>query len=122
MNSDLLKDYLHVPLLIQLKLPLVGALVTQKVAFPHFKDGIEVPVWVPQPAASKEGPEATQLLQGAIISRIDDAMGTCEIQWLALNATPRSVIATLMDLDNIAAVTRVVSVTEPPEPSRIITG
>lgn len=122
MNSELLKDYLGVPLLIQLKLPLVGVIVLQKVAFPHFKEGSEVPVWVPQPATGKEGPEATQLLQGAVISRIDDAMGTCEIQWLALGATPRTVIATLMDLDNIAAVSRVVSVTEPPEPSRIITG
>lgn len=122
MNSSLLQKYLGEPVVVQLKLPLVGIVVKTQESAPHFKTP-SVPAWVPMAAAGPQGaPEATQLLQGAVISEIDEAMGTCEIQWLAISPSPRSVVATLMDLDNIAAVTRVVSVAPPPEPSRIITG
>lgn len=121
MNSLLLKKYLGVPVVIQLKQPLVGIFVRAKEQAPHFTDKIS-PQWIPQPATNDKGPEATQILQMAVISEIDDAMGCCEIQWNSVLQEPRAIIATLMDLENISAVTRVVSVTEPPEPSLIIPG
>ena len=122
MNSELLKKYLGVPLVIQLKQPLVGVFVKVQEKGPHFADKTTAQ-WIPQPAASAGGaPEATQILQMAVISEIDEAMGCCEVQWMSIAQSPRGIIATLMDLDNISAVTRVVSVTEPEAPSRIITG
>lgn len=121
MNSSLLKKYLGVPLVIQLKQPLVGVFVRVKEKAPHFVDQ-EATQWIPQPAMTDKGIESTQVLQLAVISEIDDAMGCCEIQWNSVSPEPRAIIATLMDLDNISAVTRVVSVTESPAPSLIIKG
>lgn len=112
MNSTLLKKYLGVPLVIQLKNPLVGVFVRVKEKALHFSEP-GTPQWIPQPAASDKGTEVTQVLQMAVISEIDEAMGCCEVQWMSVAENPRSVIATLMDLDNISAVTRVVSVAEP---------
>ncbi len=112
MNSSLLKKYLGVPLVIQLKNPLVGVFVRVKEKAPYFADAAN-PQWIPQPAASDKGTEVTQVLQMAVISEIDEAMGCCEVQWRSVTETPVGVIATLMDLENISAVTRVVSVTEP---------
>jgi hypothetical protein len=121
MNSALLKKYLGVPLVIQLKQPLVGVFVKVQEKAPHFSDKATAQ-WIPQPATSEKGTEATQILQMAVISEIDDAMGCCEVQWMSIAQNPRSIIATLMDLDNIAAVTRVVSVAELDPPSLIIKG
>jgi hypothetical protein len=112
MNSSLLKKYLGVPLVIQLKNPLVGVFVRAKEKATHFSDPAAM-YWIPQPAISDKGTEVTQVLQMAVISEIDDAMGCCEVQWMSVAETPRTVIATLMDLENISAVTRVVSVAEP---------
>jgi hypothetical protein len=122
MTSDLLAEYIGVPVVIQLKKPIAGIFVKSKEKSPHFEDP-EASYWVPQPAASKEGAvELTQLLQMATITEVDRQMGVIEIQWLSILQSPLAIIATIIDLENIDAVTRVVSVTEPPEPSRIITG
>lgn len=114
MEKSSLQNYLGIPVLVQLKNPLVGVKIGGFQRLP-FASEPEKAQWIPCPLAVEGRIEATQVLQFATLLEVDGSDTMLEIRWQMPRANPderEAVLATLIDLDSIAAVTRVHSVSE----------
>lgn len=114
MEKSSLQNYLGIPVLVQLKLPLVGTSVVGYRRL-RFAEDPEKPQWLPGPVTGPQGGiEATQVM-AAVLLEVEGSETMLEIRWEMMRAKPEereAVLATLIDLDSIAAVTRVHSVSE----------
>jgi hypothetical protein len=117
-----LKDFLGVPVMVQLKMPLVGiAVYPQKQTLPVAAAPTEQQ-WVPRAfmvkvdpkdPESPQEPVTTQLIELCTIHETDQA-NLVEIRWLAPHTGGRvAQIGTLVDNHDIAAITRVIAIEEP---------
>ncbi len=124
MKSSSLTAYLGVPVLVQLKnFPIVGVAVRFREKL-TYSDEREIAQWIPEPVMDKtpQGvvPSGTQLIQYAVLSEVDGSESHLEMTWFSRPPDPRdpndlhkkSVVATLIHMDDIMCVTRVVSVDE----------
>lgn len=116
-------DFLGIPVLVQLKGPMVGVVVrrTQGVGYADDKAA----QWIPEPLGDDAGPTATQMIMFAVLRDAHDQRFLI-MDWQAFppnSAAPlnpplrNATISTIVPMDSIAYVTRIVDVIEP---SRII--
>jgi hypothetical protein len=130
MEKTALAAYFGVPVLVQLRIPLVIPMVKEHLKMQHADDP-ENPQWIPQEALEEGAPggppvfSSTQMIRYAVLNDVD-ADDAVEVRWLVPGVTGICSVATLLNDRDIAAVTRIVSVPPappaPPEPSRIIMG
>lgn len=134
-----IEDYFGVPVLVQLKFPLASVMVNGKARgrLPYAADP-EKSYWVPMPNMEGGGPSATQLMMFAVLREAAPSVPThghsvVEMRWTSVSSDPLlpgevaatgkteyvAVLATLLDVKDIVAITRVVEVTER-QPSLIL--
>lgn len=121
--------FLGVPVLVQLKIPLVMATVIEKQALPYADDP-SAPQWIPSEvmAGTQEDPipVTTHLMRYAVLRETAESSDHLEMTWTGPGARKGSQVtfASLIDVGDIALVTRVIEVIEgpAPEPNRIIVG
>lgn len=127
MEKALLSDYFGVPVLLQLRIPLVIPMISEKHPIPH-SDEPEALQWIPQeaiePGSPADAPQfsSTQLIRYAVLRDVEPSESSVEVVWMVPGTTGVCTVATLINDRDIAAVTRVVSVPDPPTPSLIIQG
>lgn len=114
MEKSSLQQYIGIPVLVQLKLPIVGSVVRyqQKLDYAEKPD---VASWIPEPMMDESGPQATQMIQFAVLLEVEGSDTMLEMRWMAPKTDVNQqlgVIATLIDMDSIAAVTRVLKIHE----------
>lgn len=119
-------DYLGVPVQVQLRFPLAGVTVSNKGKLPY-ADEPEKSQWMAEPYMEHGSPSATQLVAFAVLRPVVGATtAAVEMRWSSVPVTPPpggglmgtiATLATLIDMRDIVAITRVVSV---PEPSSLI--
>lgn len=130
MEKTALAAYFGVPVLLQLRIPLVVPMVREHLKMQHADDP-QTPQWIPQEAMEPGSDESrpvfssTQVIRYAVLNDVD-AGDAVEVVWLVPGIHGVCTVATLLNDRDIAAVTRVVSMPAPPpappEPSRIIMG
>lgn len=115
-------EFLNVPVLVQLKGPIVGVIVLQKQALGYASD--QTAQWIPEPLGDDAGPTATQMISLAVLREAENSRWLI-MDWQAMpedklappvpsNTNRRfATISTLVPVDCIAFVTRVVTVREP---------
>lgn len=128
MEASSVKDYIGVPVLIQLRFPIAGIVTRSKGKLPYAEDP-NTSQWVPEahmdgPDEKHLSPTGTQLIQCAVLYAVENVAPTIvEVRWSSIPAPPApgsgaiigptAVLATLIDAKDIVAITRVVSVAEP---------
>ncbi len=112
--------FLNTPVLIQLKIPLLGIIIQERQDLPQLSQGEKQ--WIPSPAMQAPSsataepiPMTTETIQYAVIR--SQELGWLEIEWITVSPNGVAIVSTLMHVEDIAFVTRVVSV---PEKSLII--
>ncbi len=119
-----LEAFFGVPVIVQLKFPLVLATVKYKGKLPY-ADNTEKSHWVPEGVGSANGVEVMQFMQYAVLRPITNDPSKIELLWSSKPPDPMpgetmpivATLSTLVDASDILSVTRVVSV---PEPSSLI--
>lgn len=114
MEKSSLQNYLGIPVLVQLKQPLIGVTIGGYQRL-RFATDPSTPQWVPIPLVRGDRIEVTQVVQVATLSEVEGSDTMLEILWEMprLNATDReTVLGTLIGMDDILAVTRIHSVSE----------
>lgn len=132
METTDIREYFGIPVLIQLKTPIVIPVVTMKQKLPHAADPTTAQ-WVleeamedfdksiipPPPPIFSSVPS----LRYAVLYEVEGAGGDrVEVRWLIPGMVPgeHTIVATLVDGADIAFVTRVVSAVAPPAQSQIL--
>jgi len=122
------KEYMGVPVLVQLRFPLAGVVVNDRGKLPYLAEP-DKSQWVPTPCMDGGQPSATQLLAMAVIYPVTDGTSNVvEVRWTSIPGTPPkgfiagriATLATLIDSRDIAAISRVVAVQEPEAPPLIL--
>ncbi len=122
-----IKDFFGIPVLVQLKEPLVLTRVLGKSVIPY-SDKPEESQWIPEesmsgPPGTNSPPNATQLVRFAVLHPTT-ADAIIEMIWMCPGSQAGDAVqvATLVDLENIAYVSRVMEVHRgaPPEPKIIL--
>lgn len=123
MDPSSVKDYMGVPVLVQLRFPLAGVTVSRKGKLPYADDP-EKNQWVTEPFMEGGSPSATQLVAFAVLYPVTDGVAsTLEMRWSSIPVPPPPgaglmgqvvTLATLIDSRDIVAITRVVAVPEAP--------
>lgn len=119
MEISSIKAFFGVPVVVQLKFPIAQVRVQGKSAIPYATDPEKQ--WIPEEMISKDSfPLVTEVVRYAVLRQLSESGTLIEMVWSTIGpiepgaAVPVTVtIATLIDSQNIAAVTRVVEVPEP---------
>lgn len=119
-------SYIGVPVLLQLRRPLIIPEIAETQALPHA--GVKTRQWIPTEARGEDNlAEATEFIRYAVIvgfvvgfdRKIDD-LQLMRVQWLAPSQAGPVVVETLIPLEDIAGVTRIVSPPPLPEEPKLI--
>lgn len=119
-NPQLPEEVFGVPVIVQLKGAIVGAVVRARSVVAYATE--KGPQWIPEPAGDADGPSVTQLITGAVLRPAGQLF--VAMDWQAMPEDPRqptpsgprrlpATVSTLVPIDCIAFVTRVVEVREP---------
>lgn len=122
--------YLGIPVLVQLRnFPLVGVQVRFKEQLPHSEDP-KTQAWIPEPVMTPRvdeknqligmDPEATQLIQFAVLYEVEGHPDLLEMRWFSRPPDPhkkddpfkKAVICSLIQRQDIVSVSRVARVEE----------
>lgn len=127
-NPSNIKDYMGVPVLVQLRFPLAAVTLRSnsrgRIPYASEPDRSQ---WVPEALMLEGSPSGTQLVQAAVLFEVAGGHGghsVVEMRWSSLPEPPPpgstttapgplATLATLLDVRDIVAITRVVGVAEP---------
>lgn len=115
-----ISEFFGVPVVVQLKGAIVGTIVRARSAVTYAKE--KEPQWIPEPAGDDAGPSMAQVITGAVLEPGDGQFVV--MRWQAMPNDPQktqasgprrlpATISTLVPMDCIGFVTRVVDVREP---------
>ncbi len=121
-----IEDYLGVPVLVQLKFPLAAVTLSGKGRIPYADEPAKSQ-WVPEALMVDGSPSGTQLIMCAVLCEAAGSVQTAghsvvEMRWASVPRLdpasgaptgPVATLATLLDVKDIVAITRVVDVNEP---------
>jgi len=127
LNPSNIKDYLGVPVLVQLRFPLAAVTLrsNSRGRIPYAAEP-DQSQWVPEALMIDGSPSGTQLIMCAVLFEVMGSHGghsVVEMRWSSLpepraegstiQMGPIATLATLLDVRDIVAITRVVGVAEP---------
>lgn len=119
-KTSRLSAFYGVPVIVQLRFPLVCAKVEVRGKLPYADDPNKIQ-WIPEAAIVNGGVEGMQYLQYAVLHPVEGSETMIELTWASSPANSRpgeimpivATIATLIDAKDIVSVTRVIAVPEP---------
>ncbi len=120
MDPTSVKEFHGIPVLVQLRFPLVGAVVPEKFRgkLPYAADPKQSH-WMPMPNMEEGGSVATQLLAMAVLYPVaGNATSVLEVRWASepMKGCRPVTLSTLLDARDIIAITRVMDVPEAESP------